>query len=202
MYSRRSSMIAKERKIRLENIGNPPFGRHFFRLNDAFLVPSKVVKISTQKTDSNWFLDPLTKEKVWGKILLSRGGKGRGIVCRASTLDVNANWSETQTAAQWVRMLCRFRAPKRFQRWWISSRIEQNIVFHFSDWYWCDPIGRFNGVCSYGKVWRVSRILFSYSSTKADLNLSRQLVACFRSSYSPILFTKHISSSVFVQYKF
>ena len=100
MYSRRSSMIAKERKIRLENIGNPPFGRHFFRLNDAFLVPSKVVKISTQKTDSNWFIDPLTKQKVWGKILLSRGGKGRGIVCRASNLDVNANWSETQTAAQ------------------------------------------------------------------------------------------------------
>ena len=48
----------------------------------------------------------------------------------------------------------------------------------------------------------VSRILFSYNSTKADLKLSRQLVACFRSSYSPILFTKHISSSVFVQYKF
>ena len=103
----------------------------FFVINDAFLVPSKVVKISTQKTDSNWFIDPLTKEKVWGKILLSRGGKGRGIVSRASNFDVNANWSETQTAAQWVRMLCRFRAPKRFQRWWISSRIEQNIVFHF-----------------------------------------------------------------------
>ena len=30
MYSRRSSMIAKEQKIRLENIENPPFGRHFF----------------------------------------------------------------------------------------------------------------------------------------------------------------------------
>ena len=34
---------------------------------DAFLVPSKVVKISTQKTDSGWFIDPLTKEKVWGQ---------------------------------------------------------------------------------------------------------------------------------------
>ena len=87
MYSRRSSMIAKERKIRLENIENP-FSFAFFlirmRKNDASLVPSKVIKISTQKTDSGWFIDSLTTEKVGEKILLSRGGEGSRSVSRAS----------------------------------------------------------------------------------------------------------------------
>ena len=43
------------------------------RKNDASLVPSKVIKISTQKTDSGWFIDSLTTEKVGEKIMLSRG---------------------------------------------------------------------------------------------------------------------------------
>ena len=67
-----------------------------------------------------------------------------------------ARAEHADTAAHWVRMLGVFRALSRndlwFQRWWISSRNEQNDVYTFSDWYWCDPIGKFNGVCSYGKV--------------------------------------------------
>ena len=67
------------------------------RKNDAFLIPSKVIKISTQKTDFGWFIDSLTTDKVREKILLSRGGEGRSSVSRASgtrrhsgTLSANA----------------------------------------------------------------------------------------------------------------
>ena len=97
MYSRRSSMIVKERKIRLENTENP-FSFAFFllrmRKNDAFLVPSKVIKISTQKTDFGWFIDSLTTDKVREKIMLSRGGEGRSSVSRASgTRRHSGTWS-------------------------------------------------------------------------------------------------------------
>ena len=33
--------------------------------NDASVLPPKVIKITEQKTDSDWFIDPLTAEEVW-----------------------------------------------------------------------------------------------------------------------------------------
>ena len=33
--------------------------------NDASVLPPKVIKITAQKTDSDWFIDPLTTEEVW-----------------------------------------------------------------------------------------------------------------------------------------
>ena len=91
MYSRRSSLIAKERKIRLENIENP-FSFAFFNYecekNDAFLVPSKVIKISTQKTDSGWFIESVTTEKVRKKFCLVGVRKGGAVsLARAEHAD-------------------------------------------------------------------------------------------------------------------
>ena len=123
MYSRRSSMIVKERKIRLENTENP-FSFAFFllrmRKNDAFLVPSKVIKISTQKTDFGWFIDSLTTDKVREKIMLSRGGEGRSSVSRAS-----GTRRHSGTLSAHARCISRpLRNDLWFQRRWISSRNE------------------------------------------------------------------------------
>ena len=68
----------------LKILFHSPFFKLRMRKNDAFLVPSKVIKISTQKTDFGWFIDSLTTDKVREKILLSRGGEGRSSVSRAS----------------------------------------------------------------------------------------------------------------------
>ena len=68
----------------LKILFHSPFFLLRMRKNDAFLVPSKVIKISTQKTDFGWFIDSLTTDKVREKILLSRGGEGRSSVSRAS----------------------------------------------------------------------------------------------------------------------
>ena len=34
-------------------------------INDTFLVTPTVIKISSQKTDPDWFIDPLTTEELW-----------------------------------------------------------------------------------------------------------------------------------------
>ena len=58
------------------------------RKNDAFLVPSKVIKISTQKTDSGWFIESVTTEKVRKKFCLVGVRKGGAVsLARAEHAD-------------------------------------------------------------------------------------------------------------------
>lgn len=62
------------------------------RKNDAFLVPSKVIKISTQKTDFGWFIDSLTTDKVGKKFCLVGVGKGGAVsLARAEHADTAAH---------------------------------------------------------------------------------------------------------------
>ena len=62
------------------------------RKNDAFLVPSKVIKISTQKTDFGWFIDSLTIDKVREKFCLVGVGKGGAVsLARAEHADTAAH---------------------------------------------------------------------------------------------------------------
>ena len=61
-------------------------------------------------------------------------------------------------------------------------RSNRKSLYTFWDSYWYDPTGKlFKGVCSHVKVWRGKQNYFRQSSTKADWNLSGQLVACPRS---------------------
>ena len=116
------------------------------------------------------------------------------------------------TAVKWVRMLSGFGALL-FQRRWISSGNEQNIVLyrlrvavpslrkvkrrtgftlggrvrlhagyvlHFLDWCWRDPRRNLMDFVLMEKL-KGKENSFSYSSSKVDLNLSRQLVTCSRS---------------------
>ena len=67
--SRRSKMVGKKRKIRLENIDSRPSVRHFSYLiiscERIKLTPLYYpLKITTHNTDSDWFIDPLTTEEV------------------------------------------------------------------------------------------------------------------------------------------
>ena len=68
--------------------------------------------------------------------------------------------------------------------------------YTFLGWYWFDPTGKFNGVCSYGKVWRVSIIVLVIVQPK--LIIFKQTARFLFPFHSSILFTKHIPSSVFV----
>ena len=116
------------------------------------------------------------------------------------------------TAVKWVRMLNGFGALL-FQRGWISSGNEQNIVLHslsvavpslrkvkqrtgftlggrvrlhvgyvlhFLDWCWRDPRRNLMDFVLMEKL-KGKEYSLSYSSSKFDLNLSRQLVTCSRS---------------------
>ena len=41
----------------------------------------------------------------------------------------------------------------------VRRRTNKTSFYTFWDWYWCDPTRKLNGFCSYGKVWRVSKII-------------------------------------------
>ena len=82
----------------LKILFHSPFFLLRMRKNDAFLVPSKVIKISTQKTDSGWFIESVTTEKVREKILLGRGEEGRSSVSRASGTRRHSGHSGTLSA--------------------------------------------------------------------------------------------------------
>ena len=49
----------------------------------------------------------------------------------------------------------------------VCWRANRTSFYTFWDWYWCDPTGKIlNGVCSYGKVWWVSRIIIDIVQLK------------------------------------
>ena len=49
----------------------------------------------------------------------------------------------------------------------VCRRTNRTSFYTFWDWYWCDPTGKIlNGVCSYGKVWWVSRIIIDIVQLK------------------------------------
>ena len=49
----------------------------------------------------------------------------------------------------------------------VCWRTHRTSFYTFWDYYWCDPTGKFfNGVCSYGKIWRVSRIFLDIVQLK------------------------------------
>ena len=77
------------------------------------------------------------------------------------------SWHSNKMSAR-ARRISRFRgAISDSSVGEVCRRTNKTSFYTFCDWYWCDPTGKmFNGLCSYGNVWRVSRIILDIIQLK------------------------------------